>query len=154
MEIVFVLLIIAMIVVVVSGMRIANRRRARQRQEVEDYQSAHILLDKSIKIVGQSLQIDSNLLKARLDYAIKYGDKRDTAIIEEEYAAFLADRADFSERMIAAINYDRKRFERLPLDYTKEIRARHMVWRLIESGLLSKERDLEALHTEYLTVGE
>lgn len=158
MDILFVLLIIAVVAVVMIGVFwIANRRRVQRRQEVEDYQSAHKLLDKSIEIVGQSLQIDANLLKARLDYAIKYGDRRDTAIIEEEYGTFLAKRADFSESMVAAVNYDLKRFERferLPLNHTNELRASHEVWRTIERDLITKEDELKGLHVKYFTVGQ
>lgn len=152
MESLFVLPFIAALAVVMSGVLwIVNKRRVRRNQEVESYRTAHTLLDQSVKLAGQSLQIDAKLLKARLDYAIKYGDKRDTAIIEEEFKAFLVDRTDFSRKMTAAVNYDRKRFERLPLDYTNELSACHATWRTIDGGLIARELELKSLQVKYFT---
>jgi hypothetical protein len=146
----FVLPFIAAFAVVMSGVFwIVNTRRVRRNQEVESYKIAHMLLDQSVKLAGQSLQIDAKLLKARLDYAIKYGEKRDTAVIEEEFKTFLMDRTDFSRKMTAAINYDRKKFERLPLDYTNELSACHAAWRTIDGGLIARERELKDLQVKY-----
>lgn len=150
MENLFVLPFIAALAVVMGGVLwIVGRRRTRRNQEIESYKAAHTLLDQSVKLAGQSLQIDARLLKARLDYAIKYGDKRDTAIIEEEFKTFLVNRRDFSREMTVAVNYDRKRFERLPLDYTNELSVFHAAWRMIDGDLIKREHELKGLQVKY-----
>jgi hypothetical protein len=149
-EILFALLIVAPIAIMVRwALWIVNKRRVRRNQEVESYKTAHALLDQSVKLAGQALQIDAKLLKARFDYAIKYGDKRDTTIIEEEFKTFLMDRTDFSRKMTAAVNYDRKKFERLPLDYTNELSACHAVWYTIDGSLITRELELKSLQVKY-----
>jgi biopolymer transport protein ExbD len=157
-ELLDVMLIIALIVVVavvlvrLSG--IVDHRRARQRNMREVYLPIHLILHRSIVLAGKSAALDVKLLKVRVRRVIKSKDEQERGFVEKDLDTAINRCAGFFEDIRAAITFDHQRIKQLPRDSRTLIcNVRHGEWFLIDKKVGAIKRELENLRVNLYTSG-
>jgi biopolymer transport protein ExbD len=157
-ELLNVMLIIALIVVVavvlvrLSG--IVDRRRTRQRNMREVYLPIHMILHRSIVLAGKSAALDVKLLRVRVRRVINTKDEQERVFVEKDLEAAINRCAGFFEDIRAAITFDHQRIKQLPRDSRTLIcNVRHGEWFLIDVKVGVIKHDLEDLRANLNSSG-